>query len=809
MSGFTSQAKKALSMATDLAMDYDNRYVGSEHLLLALCKVPSVVKDVLSTTFNCEDLENLLTEFSDETVPMMNTTPVLSMSEKLNNILKTADEMAEEENRNIETQDLMIGILKEFDCMALRMLNSLNVNLIELYQKLLASCGYSRNEIKHEIDSIKRNGRKKSMLDTYTRDLTDLASHGKLDPVIGREKEITRIIEILGRRTKNNPCLIGEPGIGKTAVVEGLAQLIANKAVPEAVQNIRLLTLDLSGMIAGSKYRGEFEERIKRLMEEVKAAGNVVLFLDEIHTLIGAGNAEGSMDAANILKPALSRGEIKIIGATTRDEYRKHIEKDAALERRFQPISVEEPDVETTVEILKGLKTHFEKFHNVKITDDAILSAVTLSSKYVTDRYLPDKAIDCLDETCSRIKLSDYKIGPETAGIQARMDELVAEKEKCLKRSDAEGMKAAMEEEKELKIKLYQYNGVLRTRRPKVSSEDIANVISGWTGIPLSKLSQTENEQLLKLEKNLHKRVIGQNEAIEAVAKAIRRGRVGIKDPNRPIGSFLFLGPTGVGKTELCKALAENMFGKESSIIRVDMSEYMEKHSVSKMIGSPPGYVGHEEGGQLSEQVRQKPYSIVLFDEIEKAHPDVFNVLLQVLDEGTITDSQGRHVSFKNTIIIMTSNAGAQAIVNPKKLGFSKDNDAKADYEKMKSGVMEEVKRIFKPEFINRIDDIIVFHELTKDEIANIVKLMLNKLSDRVKYSQGISIKFSSSVIDFIAKKGYDPKYGARPLKRAIQDVIEDEIADEVLRGKIKSGMEVSATMEEDKLLLKPNKKKK
>jgi ATP-dependent Clp protease ATP-binding subunit ClpC len=515
------------------------------------------------------------------------------------------------------------------------------------------------------------------------------------------------------------------------------------------------------------------------------------------------------MDAANILKPALSRGEIKIIGATTRDEYRKHIEKDAALERRFQPISVEEPDIETAVEILKGLKTHFEKFHNVKITDEAILSAVTLSSKYVTDRYLPDKAIDCLDETCSRIKLSDYKIGPETAGIQARMDELVAEKEKCLKRSDAEGMKAAMEEEKELKIKLYQYNGVLRTRRPKVSSEDIANVISGWTGIPLSKLSQTENEQLLKLEKNLHKRVIGQNEAIEAVAKAIRRGRVGIKDPNRPIGSFLFLGPTGVGKTELCKALAENMFGKESSIIRVDMSEYMEKHSVSKMIGSPPGYVGHEEGGQLSEQVRQKPYSIVLFDEIEKAHPDVFNVLLQVLDEGTITDSQGRHVSFKNTIIIMTSNAGAQAIVNPKKLGFSKDNDAKADYEKMKSGVMEEVKRIFKPEFINRIDDIIVFHELTKDEIANIVKLMLNKLSDRVKNSQGISIKFSSSVIDFIAKKGYDPKYGARPLKRAIQDVIEDEIADEVLRGKIKSGMEVSATMEEDKLLLKPNKKKK
>ena len=641
-------------------------------------------------------------------------------------------------------------------------------------------------------------------MEQYSRDLTEAAREDRLDPVVGRNAEVERVMQILCRRMKNNPCLVGEPGVGKTAVVEGLAQMIASGTVPEILADKRILSLDLSGMVAGSKYRGEFEERIKRVIAEVRAAGNVILFVDELHTLIGAGGAEGAMDASNILKPALSRGEVQMIGATTRTEYRKYIEKDAALERRFQPVYVEEPTREETIAILQGLRSKYEEHHGVTISDDALEAATDYAIRYINDRFLPDKAIDLIDEAASRKKLGIFA-GNKTA---KKAEETRHNLEEALEAALAEGdIEAAQALKKDLdktdkKIEKTKHN--MREKEQEqmlVTEEDVTDVVSVWTKIPVSKITQTESQRLLKLEEILHKRVVGQNEAVETVAKAIRRGRVGLKDPKRPIGSFLFLGPTGVGKTELSKALAEAMFGNENAIIRVDMSEYMEKHSVSKMIGSPPGYVGFEEGGQLSEQVRKNPYSVILFDEIEKAHPDVFNVLLQVLDDGRITDSQGRTVDFKNTIIIMTSNAGAQRIVDPKKLGFSNVENAESEHKDMKNNVMEEIKRMFKPEFLNRIDDIIVFRALSKEDVKGIAALMLKELKNRLAKQMDITLTYGDTVKNFIFEKGYDKKYGARPLKRAIQNNIEDSLAEEILSGKIQASDKVSMTVVDGKVV--------
>lgn len=810
MDYFTSNAQKAINMAADIAISFNHRYVGTEHILMALMRVNGVAKNVLLKYMNLEDYENLMSSLSGDEPVDNNSELSCGFSVRAENVLKVAKTTAEAQNiTQVGTSQILLAILLEPDCIAIRILNSLGISLQQMYVDVLRSCGYSEKDIKKELQSVKKTGANTPFLNQYTKDLTEMAALGKLDPVIGRSDEITRVIQVLCRRTKNNPCLVGEPGIGKTAIVEGLASLIAEGAVPDYIKNTRILTLDLSSMIAGSKYRGEFEERIKKLMEEVKSNPDIVLFLDEIHTIIGAGSAEGTLDAANILKPALSRGEIKIIGATTRDEYRKHIEKDAALERRFQPVTIEEPSEKDAIDILNGLKSHYEDYHQVVIDEKAITDAVKLSSRYVNDRYLPDKAIDCLDEACSKAKLKGFKINPEILELESSLKEITELKEAALSKRDYIKIEELKEEESLCRAKIDKLKGNLKKRRKiTVTAENVAEIISNWTGVPLSKLSENENDKLLKLEKTLHNRVIGQNEAVVSVAKAIRRGRIGIKDPNRPIGSFLFLGPTGVGKTELSKALAEAVFGRESAVIRVDMSEYMEKHSVAKMIGSPPGYVGHDEGGQLSEQVRQKPYSIILFDEIEKAHPDVFNILLQVLDEGHITDSQGRKVSFKNTIIIMTSNAGAQSIINPKKLGFNNKDDAAADYERMKSNVMEEVKRIFKPEFINRIDDIIVFHQLSEAELSNIVKLMLKSLTKRVAESHNITLKISKDVTAFIAEKGNDPKYGARPIKRAIQDHIEDLIADEILSGSLREGDVARLKMKDHKVAVEINSEK-
>ena len=663
-------------------------------------------------------------------------------------------------------------------------------------------------QAKRELGALSnpKNKKKSSFptLEQYSRDLTEAAREDRLDPVVGRNAEVERVMQILCRRMKNNPCLVGEPGVGKTAVVEGLAQMIASGTVPEILADKRILSLDLSGMVAGSKYRGEFEERIKRVIAEVRAAGNVILFVDELHTLIGAGGAEGAMDASNILKPALSRGEVQMIGATTRTEYRKYIEKDAALERRFQPVYVEEPTREETIAILQGLRSKYEEHHGVTISDDALEAATDYAIRYINDRFLPDKAIDLIDEAASRKKLGIFA-GNKTA---KKAEETRHNLEEALEAALAEGdIEAAQALKKDLdktdkKIEKTKHN--MREKEQEqmlVTEEDVADVVSVWTKIPVSKITQTESQRLLKLEEILHKRVVGQNEAVETVAKAIRRGRVGLKDPKRPIGSFLFLGPTGVGKTELSKALAEAMFGNENAIIRVDMSEYMEKHSVSKMIGSPPGYVGFEEGGQLSEQVRKNPYSVILFDEIEKAHPDVFNVLLQVLDDGRITDSQGRTVDFKNTIIIMTSNAGAQRIVDPKKLGFSNVENAESEHKDMKNNVMEEIKRMFKPEFLNRIDDIIVFRALSKEDVKGIAALMLKELKNRLAKQMDITLTYGDTVKNFIFEKGYDKKYGARPLKRAIQNNIEDSLAEEILSGKIQASDKVSMTVVDGKVV--------
>ena len=802
---FTKSARKALDEAKKVAKGMGHNYVGTEHLLIALIRTPGVAAEVLRA--NGVEEEKLM-EMIDSLMNM-NTGVLLSdrkeftpRSQKMiDNAVAEAEKMGVSQ---AGTEHLLIAMLKETDCIAVRLLNTKGINVQKLYVDVLTATGQDMNSAKNEymMQKNKKNKSTTPMLDQYTRDLTAFARDGKLDPVIGRDKEINRIVQILSRRTKNNPCLIGEPGVGKTAVVEGLAQKIVAEDIPSNLQNKRVLTLDLSGMVAGSKYRGEFEERIKRALKEVMQNGNILLFIDEIHTIIGAGDAEGAIDAANILKPSLARGEIQLIGATTREEYRKYIEKDAALERRFQSVVVEEPTEEETIAILRGLAPRYEEHHHVKITESAILGAVRLSARYVNDRFLPDKAIDVIDEACARSGLSLYIPTPELRELEEQLVKLERDKEKAIKSEDYALAGQMKRQQDQVSQRMSALKSDVEKRQQEqelsVTEDEIAQVVADWTKIPVQQLQEEEMERLKKLESILHERVVGQEEAVTAVAKAVRRGRVGLKDPRRPIGSFLFLGPTGVGKTELSKALAEAVFGRENEIIRVDMSEYMEKHSVSKMIGSPPGYVGYEDGGQLSEKVRRHPYSVILFDEIEKAHGDVFNILLQILEDGHVTDAQGRKVSFKNTIIIMTSNAGAQQIVEPKHLGFGVQEDAEADYKQMKDRVMEEVKKIFKPEFINRIDEILVFHMLNQKNIQEIVRIMLNSLNQRIKEQMGMELEVSDGAVAHLAESGFDKNYGARPVRRAIQTQIEDALAEKVLSGELKAGDAVAVDYEDE-----------
>lgn len=794
---YTNQAKTAVKYAEKTARRYKHSYIGTEHLLAGLLHEEEgtagmVLRDMgISEERLMEMIRKLIApeESNVLTADRAGYTP--RATRMLEGAVEEADDLRSEK---IGTEHLLLAMLREVDCMGTRLLHTMGVNIRKLQNEVLAAMG-------EEVANPRDNGNARSRneaatgtptLDQYSRDLTEMARQGVMDPVVGREDEIGRVIQILSRRTKNNPCLIGEPGVGKTAVVEGLAQRITQGLVPEKMKNRRLVVLDLSGMVAGSKYRGEFEERIKKVIAEVMEHPGILLFIDELHTIIGAGGAEGALDASNILKPSLSRGEIQIIGATTIEEYRKHIEKDAALERRFQPVTVEEPTQEQAVEILKGLRPYYEKHHGVTITDEALEAAVKMSIRYIADRHLPDKAIDLMDEASSRVQLTGITVPPQLKEVEQNLHALTEKKEEAIREGDFSRARELQEGQKELeesyeKLKKRQEQRY-KNKKMQVTEENIAQIVSSWTKIPVQKLAQKESKRLASLEKELHKRVIGQEEAVEAVAKAIKRGRVGLKDPSRPIGSFLFLGPTGVGKTELSKALAETVFGSEQAMIRVDMSEYMEKHSVSKLIGSPPGYVGYEEGGQLSEKIRRNPYSVILFDEIEKAHPDVFNILLQVLDDGHITDAQGRKVDFKQTCIIMTSNAGAQSIVEPKRLGFSQGEDKKKDYEDMKRGVMEEVRRIFKPEFLNRVDEILVFHMLDKQEIRQIVNILVKKLEKRCKEQLDIELVVRNSVKDYLAENGFDSKYGARPLKRAIQNKLEDRMAEEILDGKIHRG---------------------
>lgn len=804
---YTEQAQEVLAVMENCAQQMRYGYVGTEHLLYGLlcCEDVTAWRLLIENGADLTFVEKYLETNKGE----KRSTKLPAYSEKLLAILEQAEKEADRfRDERIGTEHILLAILKSMDTIAVKLLNSMAVNLQKLFVDTLTALGLDLAQAKRELGLLKNPKNKKKStsptLDQYSRDLTQLAKDGMLDPVVGRMAEVERVMQILCRRMKNNPCLVGEPGVGKTAVVEGLAQLIASGNVPELLADKRIMSLDLSGMVAGSKYRGEFEERIKRVIAEVSAAGNVILFVDELHTLIGAGGAEGAMDASNILKPALSRGEVQMIGATTRTEYRKYIEKDAALERRFQPVYVEEPTRDETIEILKGLREKYEQHHGVVITDDAIAAAADYAIRYINDRFLPDKAIDLIDEASSRKKLGIFAGGKTNGKLEEEIRRQQDALEAALLQGDIELAQEIKKDISKSEKKLARTKAKLHEQEQEqlqVTEDDVADVVSVWTKIPVNKITQTESERLLKLENILHKRVVGQNEAVETVAKAIRRGRVGLKDPKRPIGSFLFLGPTGVGKTELSKALAEAMFGNENAIIRVDMSEYMEKHSVSKMIGSPPGYVGFEEGGQLSEQVRKNPYSVILFDEIEKAHPDVFNVLLQVLDDGRITDSQGRTVDFKNTIIIMTSNAGAQRIIDPKKLGFSNVEDADSEHKDMKNNVMEEVKRMFKPEFLNRIDDIIVFRALSKEDVKGITALMLKELKNRLAKQLGITLTYGDTVKNFIFEKGYDKKYGARPLKRAIQNNIEDSLAEEILAGNFQSGDKVSMTVRDGKVL--------
>ena len=794
---YTNQAKTAVKYAEKTARRYKHSYIGTEHLLAGLLHEEEgtagmVLRDMgISEERLMEMIRKLIAPEESNVLTANRAGYTPRATRMLEGAVEEADDLRSEK---IGTEHLLLAMLREVDCMGTRLLHTMGVNIRKLQNEVLAAMG-------EEVANPRDNGNARSRneaatgtptLDQYSRDLTEMARQGVMDPVVGREDEIGRVIQILSRRTKNNPCLIGEPGVGKTAVVEGLAQRITQGLVPEKMKNRRLVVLDLSGMVAGSKYRGEFEERIKKVIAEVMEHPGILLFIDELHTIIGAGGAEGALDASNILKPSLSRGEIQIIGATTIEEYRKHIEKDAALERRFQPVTVEEPTQEQAVEILKGLRPYYEKHHGVTITDEALEAAVKMSIRYVADRHLPDKAIDLMDEASSRVQLTGITVPPQLKEVEQNLHALAEKKEEAIREGDFSRARELQEGQKELeesyeKLKKRQEQRY-KNKKMQVTEENIAQIVSSWTKIPVQKLAQKESKRLASLEKELHKRVIGQEEAVEAVAKAIKRGRVGLKDPARPIGSFLFLGPTGVGKTELSKALAETVFGSEQAMIRVDMSEYMEKHSVSKLIGSPPGYVGYEEGGQLSEKIRRNPYSVILFDEIEKAHPDVFNILLQVLDDGHITDAQGRKVDFKQTCIIMTSNAGAQSIVEPKRLGFSQGEDKKKDYEDMKRGVMEEVRRIFKPEFLNRVDEILVFHMLDKQEIRQIVNILVKKLEKRCKEQLDIELVVRNNVKDYLAENGFDSKYGARPLKRAIQNKLEDRMAEEILDGKIHRG---------------------
>ena len=808
---YTKKAKKAMELAGKSSKMMHHNYIGTEHLLLGLLKEGSGVAAKVLMSMGVE--ENKIMDLIESLIAPSAGVAILDAegySPRTLRVLEAAQNEAERfKSSEIGTEHLLIALIKESDCAAVRLLNTMGVNLQKMYIETLVAIGEDTALYKEDFQNgkpvKKKGGDVTPTLSQYSRDLTQLAREGELDPVIGREEEIQRVIQILSRRGKNNPCLIGEPGVGKTAVVEGLAQSIVSGMVPDTVLDKRVLTLDLSGIVAGSKYRGEFEERVKKVLAEVKKAGNILLFIDELHTIIGAGGAEGAIDASNILKPSLARGEIQLIGATTIEEYRKYIEKDAALERRFQPVTVEEPDEEKAVEILKGLRSYYEKHHHVHITDEGIRAAVQLSERYINDRNLPDKAIDLMDEAASKVRLGSFKTPKQIREVEFRLKELDDEIEEAVRNLHMEDAKAAKKEKEEL-LKLHEkqvkkYHRDADKKELAVGENEIAEVVASWTKIPVSKLTEQEGQRLAKLEKILHKRVIGQEEAVSAVAKAVRRGRVGLKDPNRPIGSFLFLGPTGVGKTEISKALAEAIFGNEQAMIRVDMSEYMEKHSVSKMVGSPPGYVGYDEGGQLSEKVRRNPYSVILFDEIEKAHPDVFNILLQVLDDGHITDAQGRKVDFKNTIIIMTSNAGAQSIVSPKKLGFGSEEDEKQDYEYMKNGVMEEVKRIFKPEFLNRIDETIVFHALTKKDMKQIVTLLSRILVERCEKQMDIELHIRDSVKAYIVEQAYDPKYGARPLRRMIQNKIEDELAEKILAGKIHRGDTVEVGLKKKEIV--------
>ena len=794
---YTRQAQEALNMARKIAAELKHPYVGTEHLLFGLKRVfTGVAGQVLDKNkVDEEQMEKAMDILVSAPEAAKKERKHLEYSPRLRYILEESqNEAVQLASEKVGTEHLLLTMLKDGDCVATRMLMTLNVNIQKLFQDLLLAAGIDPKEyMENQKDGETVGG----IIDQYSTDLTQEAREGKLDPVIGREKEIARIMEILSRRTKNNPCLVGEPGVGKTAIVEGLARQIAEGIVPESMKDKRIMVLDLPGMIAGSKYRGEFEERMKKLIREVKTAGNIILFLDELHTIIGAGGAEGAIDASNILKPSLARGEMKLIGATTLTEYRKYIEKDAALERRFQPVTVEEPTEDECIRILEGLKEKYEAHHDVEIEEDALKAAVHMSCRYINDRFLPDKAIDVLDESCSKVKLRGFKVPENIVGTEIRCGKLEQEKEAALKAGDIEKASELHREQKEAEKKLEQakkrFNKKNEKKKVPVTEEDVADVISMWTRIPVTRLNESESERLKKLDKTLEKRVIGQEEAIQALSKAVKRGRVGLKDPARPIGSFLFLGPTGVGKTELSKALAEALFGNEEDMIRVDMSEYMEKHSVSKMIGSPPGYVGHEDGGQLSEKVRRNPYSVILFDEIEKAHPDVFNILLQVLDDGHITDSQGRKVDFRNTVIIMTSNAGAKAIIEPKKLGFTQQEDQKADYKRMKANVMDEVKQLFRPEFLNRIDEIIVFHPLNEDNMKKIVGLMCKEVVQRAKEQLEIILVVRDSVKKHIVETGSDKKYGARPLRRAVQSQLEDKLAEALLNGEIKRGDHVEA----------------
>lgn len=815
---YTKKAEKVLEIAKKASRSMHHSYIGTEHLLIGLLGEGSgAAAKVLSSAG--VDEERILELIENLIAPSGNviTADAGGYSPRTLRVLENAAKEAEcFKNEKVGTEHLLIALIKEADCAAVRLLNTLGVNLQRLYVETLTAMGEDVSLHKDEFQNgklaKKKNLEATPTLNQYSRDLTQLAKEGGLDPVIGREEEMQRVIQILSRRSKNNPCLIGEPGVGKTAVVEGLAQNIVSGMVPDSVLNKRVVTLDLSGMVAGSKYRGEFEERIKKVLAEVKKAGNILLFIDELHTIIGAGGAEGAIDASNILKPSLARGEIQLIGATTIEEYRKYIEKDAALERRFQPVTVEEPDEEQAVAILTGLRPQYEAHHHVKITDEGIRAAVQMSERYINDRNLPDKAIDLMDEAASRVRLGSFKTPKQMKETEQRIRELDIILEEAVRGLHLGDAKAAREEKEELLKRhakqIKKYHKDAEKKEPLVNENEIAEVVSSWTKIPVKKLTADESAKLAKLEKTLHKRVIGQEEAVSAVAKAVRRGRVGLKDPNRPIGSFLFLGPTGVGKTEISKALAEAVFGNEQAMIRVDMSEYMEKHSVSKMVGSPPGYVGYDEGGQLSEKVRRNPYSVVLFDEIEKAHPDVFNILLQVLDDGHITDAQGRKVDFKNTIIIMTSNAGAQSIVSPKHLGFGSQDDEKQNYEYMKQGVMEEVRRIFKPEFLNRIDETIVFHALTKEDMKQIVTLLAKTLVERCRTQMEIELHIRDSVKAYIVETAYDPKYGARPLRRMIQSKIEDALAEEILAGRIKRGDRVEVGLKKKEIVFEVPKSK-